>query len=215
MKKKKLLVIRYWMVWVRDKSYFKERSRTVTTVREGGFIISIYSKVLQVGVEVNLRPTVIRPVCLGVKRPSGTSDQFFFLLEMSFRQLPLCYFVATSLTKGRVCNLLVQLILSLARAVTLRSKSRRTQGHTLLSHLRLPKPGRPGSRIYIPRNRVAQLYPRALNIWIRLIIRTYRGILMFKCFTNNRSTVKKRWLSSSFIGSAPESLLRRAAMGVG
>jgi hypothetical protein len=61
---------------------------------------------VQVEVEVNLRPTVSRPVCLGVRRPSGTCDQFFFLLEISFRQLRVCYFVAPSLTIGRVCNLL-------------------------------------------------------------------------------------------------------------
>jgi hypothetical protein len=57
-------------------------------------------------VEVNLQPTVSRPVCLGVSRPSGTCDQFFFLLEISFRQLRVSYFVAPSLTRGRVCNLL-------------------------------------------------------------------------------------------------------------
>jgi hypothetical protein len=33
-------------------------------------------------------------------------DQFFFLLEISFRQLRLCYFIVPSLTRGRVCNLL-------------------------------------------------------------------------------------------------------------
>jgi hypothetical protein len=57
-------------------------------------------------VEVNLRPAVSRPVCLGVRSPSGTCDRFFFLLEISFRQLRVCYFVAPSLTRGRVCNLL-------------------------------------------------------------------------------------------------------------
>jgi hypothetical protein len=31
-------------------------------------------------VEVNLRPTISRPVCLRVRRPSGTRDQFFFFL---------------------------------------------------------------------------------------------------------------------------------------
>jgi hypothetical protein len=41
----------------------------------------------EVGVEVNLRPTVSRPVCLGVRHPSGTRNQFFFPLEISFRQL--------------------------------------------------------------------------------------------------------------------------------
>jgi hypothetical protein len=85
-----------------------------------------------------------------VRRPPGIRDQYFFLLEISFSQLLLCYFVPPSLTRGRVCNLLVQLLLGLVRAVTLGSKSRRTQGHILLSHLRLPQPGGPGSRIYIP-----------------------------------------------------------------
>jgi hypothetical protein len=57
-------------------------------------------------VAVNLRPTVSRPVCPGVRRPSGTCDQFFFLHEISFRQLRGCNFVAPSLTGGRVCKLL-------------------------------------------------------------------------------------------------------------
>jgi hypothetical protein len=47
---------------------------------------------------VNLRPTV--------RRPSGTCDQFFFLLEISFRHLRVCKFVAPSLTRGRICKLL-------------------------------------------------------------------------------------------------------------
>jgi hypothetical protein len=57
-------------------------------------------------VEVKLRPTVSRPVRLGVRRPSGTRDQFFFLLEISFRQLRVCYFVAPSLMRGLVRNVL-------------------------------------------------------------------------------------------------------------
>jgi hypothetical protein len=59
-----------------------------------------------IAVAVNLWPTVSRPVCPGVWRPSGTCDQFFFLLEISFRQLRVCNFVAPSLTRGRVCKLL-------------------------------------------------------------------------------------------------------------
>jgi hypothetical protein len=97
-------------------------------------------------VEVSLRPTVSRPVCPGVRRPSGTRDQFFFLLEISFRQLLIYYFVASSLTRGRVCNLLLQFLLGLARAVTLRSQSHRTHGHMLLPHLRLPKLGQSQSQ---------------------------------------------------------------------
>jgi hypothetical protein len=93
---------------------------------------------VEVEVEVNLRPTVSQAVCPGVRRPSGTRDQFFFLLEISYRQLRICYFVAPSLTRGQVGNLLVQLLLGFAIAVTLGSKSRRTHGHILLSYLRLP-----------------------------------------------------------------------------
>jgi hypothetical protein len=44
-------------------------------------------------------------------------DQFLFLLETFFRQLRVCYFVAPSLTRGRVCNLL--LLLDMANAVFL------------------------------------------------------------------------------------------------
>jgi hypothetical protein len=44
----------------------------------------------------------------------------------------------------------VELLLGLAREVTLGSKSRRTHDHILLSHLRLLQPGGPGPRIYIP-----------------------------------------------------------------
>jgi hypothetical protein len=65
-------------------------------------------------VEVKLRQTVSWPVRLGVRHPSGTRDQFFFLLNIFFRQLRVCYFVAPSLTRGRVCNLLLPLVLSSA-----------------------------------------------------------------------------------------------------
>jgi hypothetical protein len=62
--------------------------------------------IYEVEVEVTLRPTVNRPVCFGVGHPSGTRDQFFFLLEIFFRQLHVCYFVAPSLTRRPACNLL-------------------------------------------------------------------------------------------------------------
>jgi hypothetical protein len=111
---------------------------------------------------ISRKYNVSRPVWLGVRHPSGTRDQFFFLLKMFFRQLSVCYFVAPSLTSGRVCNLL--LLLVLASAVPLGSESRGTQDHILLPQfLRLPQPGGPGPRIYIPRNRVVQIYPRALG----------------------------------------------------
>jgi hypothetical protein len=110
-------------------------------------------------VEVNFWPTVSRPVCLGVRRQSGTCDQFFYPLEIYFRQLRICNVVPPSLTRVRVCNLLVRLLLDLSRAVTLRSKSSRTHGHILLSHLSLPQPGGPGPRIYIPQKQGGPVIP--------------------------------------------------------
>jgi hypothetical protein len=94
--------------------------------------------------KVNLRPTVSRPVCPGVRRPSGIRDQIFFLPEISFRQLRVCYFVAPSLTRGLVCNLPYNCFWALPE------QSRRTHGHILLSHLRLPQPGGPGPHLYPP-----------------------------------------------------------------
>jgi hypothetical protein len=83
------------------------------------------------------------------RHPSGTRDQFLFLLEIFFRKLRICYFEAPSLTRGRGCNLL--LLLVLASPVPLWSESRGTQDHILLSQfLRLPEPGEPSPRIYIP-----------------------------------------------------------------
>jgi hypothetical protein len=119
--------------------------------------VASYSLVTEV--KVTLRPTVSRPVCLGVRRPSGTSNQFYFLLDIFFRQLRFRKFVGPSLTRGQICNLLVQLLLGLARAVTLGPKSRRTHGHILLSHMRLPQPGGPGSRIYIPQEQGGPVIP--------------------------------------------------------
>jgi hypothetical protein len=89
-------------------------------------------------------------------------DQFLFLLEIFLRQLQGCYFVAPSLTRGRVCNLF--LLLVLASAVPLWSESHGTQDHILLSQfLRLPNLEGQAPVFISPRNKVAQLYPRALD----------------------------------------------------
>jgi hypothetical protein len=127
---------------------------------------------IRVKVKVTLRPTVSRPVCLGVRRPSGTLDQFSFLLEMFFRQLRVCCFVAPSLTRGRVCNLL--LLLVLASGVPLWSESRGTQDHILLSQfLRLPQLGGPGPCIYsyIPQEQGGPVIPPGTEFPFRRLLR--------------------------------------------
>jgi hypothetical protein len=133
-----------------------------------------------IDVEVTLRLTVGQSVCLGMEHPCGTCDQILLSVRMSLRgswswswfatvlvsgsclelmtrsffciwQLWVSWCSAPSLTRGWVCNLLVKLLLGLARAVTLGFKSRRIPYNILLSPLRLSQPGGPGSRIYIPR----------------------------------------------------------------
>jgi hypothetical protein len=66
--------------------------------------------------------------------------------KVAVRKLRSCFCEAPSLTRGRVCSL--QCNHSVVR-------SHRTRNQTLLSHLRLHQRGGPGSRICIPRNRVA------------------------------------------------------------
>jgi hypothetical protein len=101
---------------------------------------------------------VSRPVCRSVGLPSGAHDQilFFCLTIAGFLMW------GASLTRGWICNLLVQLLLCLARAVTLGSKYSRTHDHILLSHLRLPQPEGTGPSIHIPQEQDGLVIPRPL-----------------------------------------------------
>jgi hypothetical protein len=76
----------------------------------------------------------------------------------------------TSLTRGRVCILL--LLLVLASAVPLGSESRGTPHHILLRQLlRLPQPGAPGPRIYIPQEQGGPDIPPATGFRFRCLLR--------------------------------------------
>jgi hypothetical protein len=85
-------------------------------------------------VEVTLRLTVNQSACLGIEHPCGTCDQILLPVGMLLSEIYGLVSVGRPLwreDRSAVCS-----------AITQWSESRRTRNHTLLSHPRLPQPGR-------------------------------------------------------------------------
>jgi hypothetical protein len=80
-------------------------------------------------VKVLSRPMVSRPVCLGVKTHLGSKTRFWILSDM-------CGLFDVGCPLSRETGLSLQLILAIASAVILRSFSRETHNHILLSQIR-------------------------------------------------------------------------------
>jgi hypothetical protein len=80
-------------------------------------------------------------------------------------QLRVSWCEVPSLTRGWVCNLLVQLLLGLG------SQSRRIRDNILLCHLRLSKPGGRGPRIYIPQKKGSPVIPPGTGFPFRRTLR--------------------------------------------
>jgi hypothetical protein len=85
-------LLTFWLQWTFKWSH----SLNVSSLPQWLHLLS-----LSLSLSLILRPTVSRPVCLGIKHPSRAYDQIF----ITVRQLRLSWCGALSLTIGQVCHL--------------------------------------------------------------------------------------------------------------
>jgi hypothetical protein len=85
----------------------------------------------------------------------------FLSLEIFFRQLWVCYFVAPSLTRGQVCNLLYNCFWALPEQSLLGQVPQNSRPYFTVSSETPPTWSARSPYLYPPRNRLAQLYPRS------------------------------------------------------
>jgi hypothetical protein len=99
----------------------------------------------------SLFTTDSQSVCLGIEHPCGTCDQILFSFGMLLSEIYGIVSMGRPLWRqdeSAICSVITQW-----------SKSLRTRNHILLCHLRLPQPGGPGSRIYIPKEQGGSVIP--------------------------------------------------------
>jgi hypothetical protein len=116
--------------------------------------------------EVVLRPTVSRPVCLGVKHPPGAYDQIFYC----------CQTVAGLLMWGALSAERTGLPFTIAAGFRPRSHSwirvpRDLWPHSTVSDSRLPQPGEPGPCFYIPQEQGGPVVPPGTGFPFRRLLR--------------------------------------------
>jgi hypothetical protein len=109
-------------------------------------------------------------------------------LEISFRQLSVCYFVAPSLTRGRVCNLLYNCFWALPEQSLLGPSPTE---HTNIFYCLIWDSTNLEDQVPVfisPRNRVPQLYPRALGSLLSPLTarRDYGGGILTRLHTGKR-----------------------------
>jgi hypothetical protein len=116
-------------------------------------------------------------VCLGVEPTLGLVTRYCFLCEV------FCLKVAVLSLWGALSDERMGLQFAVQW-----SESRRTRNHTLLSHLRLPQPGGPGSRIYIPQEHGGPVIPPGIGFLSRRLLRFkgYGGGILTLLHTEGR-----------------------------
>jgi hypothetical protein len=102
---------------------------------------------------------VSQSVCLGVEHPCGTCDQI--LLPVGI--LRCCFCGASSLTRGRVCNL--QCNHAMVRV------AQNPKPYFTVSFETPPQPGGPGSCIYIPQEQGDPVIPPATGFPLPRLLR--------------------------------------------